>query len=65
MKRIAVGLVCLAGLGGCASVVHGAAESNARQECRSIPNSTDRIACERAVQDREVADRAASRPDAE
>lgn len=65
MKRIAAALVCLSGLGGCASLVHDAAESNAYQECRSIPNSADRIACERAVHERDVADRAASRPGSE
>lgn len=63
MKKLAVLATCLAALGGCASVIHDSAEHNARQECREIPNTSDRIECERRVHDREIADRSASRPE--
>ena len=63
MKRCILVLVCLPLVSGCAALVHGAAEYNTLQECRQIPNTSDRIECERRVRDREQEAREAARQD--
>lgn len=63
MKHRFVAILCLPLLSGCASLVYSAAEHNARQECRDIPNSSDRIECERQLDERELKARQAEHQD--
>ena len=63
MKRVVLAMICVPMLSGCAALVYSAAEHNTLQECRQIPNSSDRIACEREAIDREQDAREAVRRD--
>lgn len=60
MKAALFALAALPLLSGCA-VLQGSYDNRADEECRDLPNTEDRVACQRAVQEAEIKRRAEAR----
>ena len=60
MKSRLLAVIAFPLLGGCA-VFQGVYDEQAEAQCRDLPNTGERIACERAAQDAQIERRAENR----